>query len=70
MAYGEPNWIERRYVCPGPNQQQIAKLYSLKQTPRGSVVVLGDHIVSDYEMPTPHAQQLADWLNDRKKHAC
>lgn len=41
-------------------------LYSLQQTPRGSVVVLGDRIISEYEMPTPHAQQLADWLNDRK----
>jgi hypothetical protein len=42
------------------------KLYSTKQTPRGSVVVLGDRIVSDYEMPTDIAQQTADWLNHRK----
>jgi hypothetical protein len=50
----------------GPGIQP--KLYSTKQTPRGSVVVLGDRIISEYEMPTPHAQQLADWLNDRRKH--
>lgn len=42
------------------------KLYTIKQTPRGSVVVLGDRIISEYEMPTPHAQELADWLNHRK----
>jgi hypothetical protein len=42
------------------------KLYSTKQTPRGSVVVLGDCIVSEYEMPTAIAQQQADWLNHRK----
>lgn len=51
-------------------ERKPTKLYSIQQTPRGSVVVLGDRIISDYEMPTPHAQQLADWLNDRKKHAC
>jgi hypothetical protein len=45
------------------------KLYSTKQTPRGSVVVLGDCIVSEYEMPTAIAQQQADWLNHRKS-AC
>lgn len=42
------------------------KLYSTKQTPRGSVVVLGDQIVSEHEMPTAIAQQQADWLNHRK----
>lgn len=44
------------------------KLYSTKQTPRGSVVVLGDRIISEHEMPEAHAQQQADWLNDRRKH--
>jgi hypothetical protein len=42
------------------------KLYSTKQTPRGSVVVLGDRIISEHEMPTDIAQQTADWLNHRK----
>jgi hypothetical protein len=42
------------------------KLYSIKQTPRGSVVVLGDRIISEHEMPTAIAQQTADWLNHRK----
>jgi hypothetical protein len=41
-------------------------LYSTKQTPRGSVVVLGDRIISEHEMPTAIAQQQADWLNHRK----
>jgi hypothetical protein len=45
------------------------KLYSTKQTPRGSVVVLGDRIISEHEMPTEHAQQQADWLNHRRKTA-
>jgi hypothetical protein len=53
-----PGWY-----CPPP-----AKLYSTKQTPRGSVVVLGDEIISEHEMPTAIAQQQADWLNDRRKH--
>jgi hypothetical protein len=44
------------------------RLYSTKQTPRGSVVVLGDRIISEHEMPEAHAQQQADWLNDRKKN--
>jgi hypothetical protein len=42
------------------------KLYSTKQTPRGSVVVLGDHIISEHEMSDAEAQQQADWLNHRK----
>jgi hypothetical protein len=41
-------------------------LYSTKQTPRGAVVVLGDRIISEHEMPTAIAQQTADWLNHRK----
>jgi hypothetical protein len=48
-------------VPPAPK-----KLYSTKQTPRGSVVVLGDRIISEHEMPTDIAQQQADWLNHRK----
>jgi hypothetical protein len=42
-----------------------AFLYSTKQTPRGSVVVLGDRLVSD-ELTTEEAQHAADWLNYRK----
>ena len=41
-------------------------LYSTKQTPRGSVVVLGDRIISEHEMSEAIAQQAADWLNHRK----
>lgn len=48
---------------------QQPRLYSIQQTPRGSVVVLGDRVVSEYEMPTPIAQQTADWLNHRKARA-
>jgi hypothetical protein len=42
------------------------KLYSTKQTPRGSVVVLGDEVVFEYEMSHKEAQEAADWLNHRK----
>jgi hypothetical protein len=48
---------------------RAAKLYSTKQTPRGSVVVLGDEIISEHEMPTAIAQQEADWLNHSRKSA-
>jgi hypothetical protein len=47
---------------------KTSHLYSTKQTPRGSVVVLGDRIISEHEMSEAHAQQQADWLNDRRKH--
>jgi hypothetical protein len=47
---------------------KTTKLYSIQQTPRGSVVVLGSRIISEHEMPTEHAQQQADCLNDRRKH--
>jgi hypothetical protein len=55
----------RTEVCVGLPPRQPA-LYSTKQTPRGSVVVLGDRIISEHEMPTAIAQQTADWLNNRK----
>ncbi|WP_368508136.1 hypothetical protein [Bradyrhizobium lupini] len=42
------------------------RLYSIKHTPRGAVVVQGDRIISDHEMPIAIAQQTADWLNHRK----
>lgn len=45
------------------------KLYSTKQTPRGSVVVLGDRIISEHEMSEAIAQQAADWLNHKKRSA-
>jgi hypothetical protein len=59
-----------RYVGPPLPEPQYQwredHLYSTKQTPRGSVVVLGDRIISEHEMPTAIAQQTADWLNHRK----
>jgi hypothetical protein len=55
----------RTEVCVRPPPRQPT-LYWTKQTPRGSVVVLGDQIISEHEMPTEHAQQQADWLNHRK----
>lgn len=51
---------------PPPRPPRKPALYSTKQTPRGSVVVLGDRIISEYEMSTAIAQQQADWLNHRK----
>lgn len=43
---------------------QAATLYTTKQTPRGSVVVLGDKLISEQEEPRPgRAQLTADWLN-------
>jgi hypothetical protein len=60
-----------RYVgdpLPPPKHEwRTDHLYSTKQTPRGSVVVLGDQIISEHEMPTATAQQQADWLNHRRK---
>jgi hypothetical protein len=62
-----------RYVgdpLPEPRYQwRTDHLYSTKQTPRGSVVVLGDRIISEHEMPTAIAQQTADWLNHSRKSA-
>jgi hypothetical protein len=55
----------RTEVCVRPPPRHPT-LYSTKQTPRGSVVVLGDRIISEHEMPTAIAQQTADWLNNRK----
>lgn len=52
----------RRFVCPGVNQQQIAKPYKTLRSPRGSVVVCGDRIVTD-EMATAKAAVLATWLD-------
>jgi hypothetical protein len=51
---------------PPSHLRRTDHLYSTKQTPRGSVVVLGDRIISEHEMPTAIAQQTADWLNHRK----
>jgi hypothetical protein len=59
MAYRDWLWG----AAPEPTSNH---LYSIKQTPRGSVVVLGDRIISEHEMPTAIAQQQADWLNHRK----
>jgi hypothetical protein len=42
------------------------KLYATKRTPGGSVVVFGDHVISEYEMPEYLALQLAAWHNGRK----
>ncbi len=44
------------------------RLYSIKRSPRGAVVVCGDRVITETEMPESIAQQTADWLNDRKKH--
>jgi hypothetical protein len=52
--------------CEGHPQPQTKHLYSTKQTPRGSVVVLGDRIITD-EMTTEEAQREADWLNHPRK---
>jgi hypothetical protein len=63
-----------RYVGPPLPEPQYQwredRLYTLKQTPRGSVVVLGDEVVFEYEMSHKEAQEAADWLNDRRKNAC
>jgi hypothetical protein len=61
------------YVSPFGNALveplRYPRLYSTKQTPRGSVVVLGDRIISEHEIPTAIAQQTADWLNHSRKSA-
>jgi hypothetical protein len=62
MAYRD--WLYGEEPEPKPK-----RLYSTKQTPRGSVVVLGDRIISEHEMPTAIAQQTADWLNHSRKSA-
>jgi hypothetical protein len=65
LHYVEDHWPHGFTGGPGIPK----KLYSTKQTPRGSVVVLGDQIISEHEMPEAHAQQQADWLNHSRKSA-